>query len=158
MKNNLSVGLENRKIPASLARKGFPVQIRVVAFFIFKMYRGIVELESLTDSSVLDNMDLVKQHTEHHPEAREKIWHVRKLEIPDNTMSMLANSISKAIKPDWFVLFWDETETYVIFQNKIFLIPRSAVKTRDYSEVKEYALNHGIQEEFFDIQKEIESW
>ncbi len=122
------------------------------------MYRGIVELESLINSSVLDNIDLVKQHTEHHLEAKEKIWHVRKLEVPENTMSLLANSISKAIKPDWFALFWNETEVHIIFLRKIFTISRDAVQAGDYDEIKEYAKNQGIQEEFFDIQKIIESW
>ena len=122
------------------------------------MHKGIIELEALTDTSILKNVIIVKEHEEHHPEAFIKTWHVYKVKISDNAIGTIIEKISKAIKKDWYSIFWNDYEVYAVFYNKVFKVSRKIAESGKYEEVKSYAVSHGIQREFIDLQKEIDSW
>ena len=79
------------------------------------MYKGIVELESLNNPTILKEMTIVKENIEYHPEANTKQWHVYRVEISDDKIKPVTENISKTIKQDWYSIFWNEKEVYVIF-------------------------------------------
>lgn len=122
------------------------------------MYRGIIELEPLTNASIMREIRVVEEREERHPEANTKLWHIYKVKVPGSRMKPVAQKISRVIKPDWYSLFWDKSSVYAVFSNKIFILSRRQVEAGDYSEAKKYGIRQGIQEEFMNLQRTIEQW
>ena len=122
------------------------------------MFKGIVELESLTKIDVIKKMKTVKSYEERHPEAKIKLWHVYKVEIAKDEIGAIVKRISDVIKTDWFSIFWNDNSVLVVFLNKIYQLSRKQVEMGDYEEVKNFAARRGIQEIHFNLQKEIDSW
>ncbi len=122
------------------------------------MYKGIIELESLNDPTILKEMDVIKECIESRPEAIIKIWHVYKVEVMDSKIKLVVETVSKVIKKDWYSIFWNDYGVYAVFSGKVFLVSRKDVTSGEYEQVKKYGINQGVQEKFINLQKEIDSW
>ena len=122
------------------------------------MFKGIIELESLNRTDILDDVNIIQKFEEHHPEATIKHWHGLKLEVNEAFIESVTEKISKSIKHDWYAIFWNENEVLVVFSNKIFRLSHTVVKSGNYDEIKSYGEKQGVQKEFINLQKEIDSW
>lgn len=120
------------------------------------MYKGFVLSESLKNPLILNDFEKIYVKVEHHPEADAsypKIWHDFKLSIQDEDMDSVAETISKEIKETWYAHFWNNDTVYVILPNKIFKIPKEPKrwKSKEYQELKEYAIKNGVEEHYLDF-------
>lgn len=103
------------------------------------MYYGFTESESFFDPTILNNY-------KHHKVVIEKrgdgkgFWHIVILVILEVDIQNAVATISKALKPDWNAMFYNETTLYAVFKDKIFtLLRKEKWEAVDYEEVKKYA-------------------
>jgi len=122
------------------------------------MFKGIIDLESLNDANILNEIKVVKKYEEYHPEANIKHWHGLKIEISDGKIKSFTERISKVIKRDWYAIFWNKDDVFVVFFKKVFKLSREKVKSSNYKEVRDYGIKNNIQEKYMNFQKEIDSW
>lgn len=118
------------------------------------MYKGFVLSESLKDPTVLNNFEKIYVKVEHHPEyaGEPKIWHDFKLKIEDKNITSTTNLLAGQMKDTWYAHFWNDNEVYVVFPAKVFKIPREQKwQSREYQELKEYALRHGVEEQYLEF-------
>lgn len=112
------------------------------------MYKGFVLSESLKNPVILNNFEKIYVKVEHHPENKigPKIWHDFKLKFKDKDIIKITYFFSEQIKEKWYAHFWNNNEVYVVFSNKVFKIPKEPKEwqSKEYQEVKKYALAHGI--------------
>jgi hypothetical protein len=118
------------------------------------MFTGKIDSESLNDPSIIKELNIVESRAEHHPEAKIKTWHCFKVSVPNNKIVSITERVSKEIKKDWFSIFWDEKEIFVVFSNKVF---RLAHEKSEWEEAIEYGTKLGIQKRYLDFEKEITS-
>ena len=85
-----------------------------------KMYKGIIEEESLNDKKILTEFEVVLIHEEFHKNEEPEIWHAYDIKVPDNQSKKVILKISKSLKKGWYSLFWNKEKVYVIFKEKIF--------------------------------------
>lgn len=119
------------------------------------MFKGFVLSESLKNPSILNNFEKIYVKVEHRPETkgRPKIWHDFKLKFKDKDITKITYLLSEQIKEKWYAHFWNEREVYVILPNKVFRIPKEPQKwqSKEYQEVKKYAISHGIEEKYLNF-------
>lgn len=117
------------------------------------MYFGVVETESLKDSSILKSSNVVKTIVEDHPEAGEKIWHVNILKAGDEDIENILNKISGVMKNGWFSIFWNNEKVYVVMSNKIFKLKKDNWTSNAFTEFKNYAIKNEVEEFYLDFNK-----
>ena len=122
------------------------------------MYKGIMQLEAFTNPDPLKKVHIIKEKKEHRPEATIKNWNTYFVEIDENKIIAITTAFSKALKPDWYVLFWNDTWAHFVFLNKIFKISRDKANKEDFAEIKKYATKQGIQEEYLNFKNELIAW
>ncbi len=123
-------------------------------------YQGTIIEESLKGKSVLSEVKILK--TEISPVTKEdgtpwlKQWTLHTVEVPEEKAEEIAEKISKSLdyshKSAWYADFKNETTHYIIFENKVFKIGRSA---QEYAEVTKYGMSLGIPEKQLDFPHEI---
>lgn len=113
-------------------------------------YRGVIIEESLVDTSVLDELNIIETEVEEVTEGFKtpwlKQWTLRTVEIPDDRAEEVAAKIAASIDPDhvssWFADFENDVTHYVIFRDKVFKVDKT--KPEEYVAVQSYALSMGI--------------
>lgn len=126
-------------------------------------FSGAIIEESLTDSSVLNDMKIISTKlepvTEHHKTPWVKQWTLHTVEVPVRKAADVAEKISKALdkEHDWYADFKTETEHYVIYAGKVFHITDRTNK-KQYDEATEYGISIGIPEYQVDFSPHFKQW
>ncbi len=113
-------------------------------------YRGVIIEESLSDKSILSDLNVVsvevEEVTEKHATPWLEKWTLDTIEVPENEIDDVAGRISKSFDNDhisnWYADFKNDEYHYVIFPNKVFKLDRS--KRADYEEMTEYGVSIGV--------------
>ena len=126
-------------------------------------FNGVTIEESLTDKSVLNDVNIISTKvepvTEHHKTPWVKQWALHTVEIPDDKAAEVADKISKALDKDhdWYADFKTETEHYVIYTGKVFHITDRSDK-KQYDEATEYGISIGIPDYQVDFSPHLKQW
>ncbi len=128
-------------------------------------YRGIIIEESLVNTDIIKNFQLISQEIEKVEEAHEtpwlEQWTCDEVEIADDQIDQAVEELSRLIDTEhignWYCDFKNEDWHYVVFSNKVFKIDRK--DKEDYAAMREYAMGIGLPEhqlpryEGFDLQQ-----
>ena len=126
-------------------------------------FKGVIIEESLTDKSVLNDVNIISTKvepvTEHHKTPWVKQWTLHTVEIQDDKAAEVADKISKALDKDhdWYADFKTETEHYVIYTGKVFHITDRSDK-KQYDEATEYGISIGIPDYQVDFSPHLKQW
>ncbi len=110
-------------------------------------YKGDIIEESLSDKSVLKDINIistkVEKVTNEHQTPWLLQWTLDTIEVEEGQASSLAEKLSKALDSDhgWYIDYRNDEYHFVIFKNKVFKIDRS--KKSDYDEMIKYGLSVG---------------
>lgn len=117
------------------------------------MFKGFILSESLNNATVLNNYKQFSVKVEKHNDPKyPKFWHLFKLSIPESKIDKVVKKISNSIKNEWYAHFWDKNKVCIIFQNKIFWIPREKHwSSEKYKGVVKYAVKSGIDKKYLDF-------
>src|SRR3989344_5348788 len=105
-------------------------------------YKGDIIEESLSDKSVLKEVNIISMRvekvTDEHQTPWLSQWTLDTIEVSDNQADNLAEKLSKALDPKhgWYIDYRNDKYHYVIFKNKVFKIDRS--KKSDYDGMVKY--------------------
>lgn len=126
-------------------------------------FEGIIIEESLTDNSVLKELNIVNTKlepvTESHQTPWIKQWTLHTVEIPKEKAAELAYKISKSLdKPhNWYADFKTDTEHYVIYNGRVFHITDRTDKEQ-YEQATNYGISLGIPDYQVDFSPHIKHW
>ncbi len=126
-------------------------------------FNGIIIEESLTDNSVLNDVNIISTKvepvTEKHKTPWVKQWTMHTVEIPTDKVDEVAKKISKALdkEHDWYADFKTETEHFVIYTDKVFHITDRTDK-KQYDEANEYGISIGIPDYQVDFSPHLKQW
>ena len=115
------------------------------------MYKGFVLSESLRDPTILNKFEKIYVKVENHPEyeGEPKIWHDFKLKVRNKDITSTTTLFAQQMKDTWYAHFWNNLEVYVVLPVKVFKIPREQKwRSKEYQELKKYALTHGVEEKY----------
>lgn len=111
-------------------------------------FEGIIIEESLTDNSVLSEVNIVSTKvepvTEGHQTPWIKQWTLHTIEVPEEKAAEVAGRISKALDKDhdWYADFKTASEHYVIYRDRVFHITDRTGREQ-YKEATEYGISLG---------------
>ena len=111
-------------------------------------YKGVIIEESLSDNSVLKDVNIistkVEKVTDRHKTPWVSQWTLDTFEVTDKQADSLADKLSGSLDPDhnWYADYRNDKYHYVIFKNKVFKIDRN--KKSDYDEMIKYGLSVNI--------------
>lgn len=116
------------------------------------MFRGIIIEESLSDTSVLSDVRIVKTDikpvTEKHKTPWVTQWTLHEVEVSEDQIGAIAERLSYAIDAahasSWYADLKNDTTHYVIFSHKVFVIDRS--QKSEYDAATAYGMSIGIPE------------
>lgn len=126
-------------------------------------FSGVIIEESLTDRSVLNDVNIISTKvepvTEHHKTPWVKQWTLHTVEIPDDKAAEVADKISKALdkEHDWYADFKTEIEHYVIYTGKVFYITDRSDK-KQYDEATAYGVSIGIPDYQVNFSPHLKVW
>ncbi|MCA9343800.1 MAG: hypothetical protein H6793_02425 [Candidatus Nomurabacteria bacterium] len=126
-------------------------------------FNGVTIEESLTDKSVLNDVNIISTKvepvTEHHKTPWVKQWTLHTVEIQDDKVAEVADKISKALdkEHDWYADFKTDTEHYVIYTSKVFHITDRTDK-KQYDEATAYGISIGIPDYQVDFSPHLKQW
>ena len=126
-------------------------------------FKGIIIEESLTDTSVLDDANIVSTKvesvTEKHKTPWVKQWTMHTVGIPAGRVNEVAEKLSKALDKDhsWYADFKTETEHYVIYTDKVFHITDRTDK-KQYDKATAYGISIGIPDYQVDFSPHLKQW
>ena len=115
-------------------------------------YTGAIIRESLTDTSVLNDLELVTREVEKVDEDMKTpwldVWTIDTVKIPENKIAEVCQQLSLVIDDsncdDWYADFRNDDWLYVVFKNRVFKIDRH--NPDSYAAMKTYALSHNLPE------------
>ncbi len=123
-------------------------------------FTGVIIEESLTDKSVLDDVNIIKTEiepvTEKHKTSWVKQWTMHDVQIPANKVVEIAKKISKALdrEHNWYADFKTNTEHFVIYRDRVFHITDRSNKEQ-YDEATKYGISIGIPDYQVDFSPHI---
>ena len=126
-------------------------------------FSGVIIEESLTDRSVLENLNVISTKvepvTESHKTPWVTQWTMHTVEIPKEIASDVAEQMSKSLdkRHNWYADFKSDTEHYVIYTDKVFYITDRTDKDQ-YDEATEYGISIGIPDYQVDFSPHIKEW
>lgn len=126
-------------------------------------FEGVIIEESLTNTSVLNDVKIlstkVEPATEKHKTPWVKQWTLHTVEIPTGKAAQVAEKISKALdrEHDWYVDYKTDKEHYVIYTNKVFHITDRSDK-KQYDEATKYGISIGIPDYQVDFSPHLKQW
>jgi hypothetical protein len=126
-------------------------------------FDGVIIEESLTDNSVLNDVNIISTKvepvTEKHKTPWVKQWTLHTVEIPEEKAAEVGDKISKALDKthDWYADFKTETEHYVIYTDKVFHITDRTDK-KQYDEATAYGISIGIPDYQVDFSPHLKQW
>jgi hypothetical protein len=107
-------------------------------------YKGTIVEESLTDSSILKDLKVldVKISDDENPADR---WHMYTVTVGRDDIERL----SQAIKPGWYMHFWQGKHIIAVFQGRTFEFDHDDKTT--WVPIIEYGISQGIPKEQLDF-------
>ena len=126
-------------------------------------FQGIIIEESLTDSSVVNDVNIISTKvepvTEKHKTPWVKQWTLHTVEIPEEKAAEVADKISEKLDKahNWYADFKTETEHYVIYTDKVFHITDRTDK-KQYDEATAYGISIGIPDYQVDFSPHLKQW
>lgn len=129
-----------------------------------KDFKGVIIEESLTDTSVLKEVEItstkVEPVTKDHATPWLKQWTLHTVVIPGKLAKAIAEKVSQSLDPEhggsWYADFKNDSTHYVIFRNKVFKIDRS--QPEQYNAATAYGISLGIPEYQVDFSPHIMEW
>jgi len=126
-------------------------------------YRGVIIEESLKDTSVLKEVEIVSTEiekvTEEHKTPWINQWTMHTVEFPPDKAENLSKKISQSIDTkhgNWYADFKNENIHYVIYPNRVFRINRK--NEEEYQEATKYGISIGIADYQVDFSDDIKQW
>jgi hypothetical protein len=125
-------------------------------------YRGVVIEESLADRTVLNDIQIestqVENVTEKHSTPWLTQWTLLTVLVPANaaveTAQTLSVNFDTAHRGSWYADFKNDTQHYVIFPSKIFIINRGSQE--EYDAARDYGVSIGIPPHQVDFHPSVE--
>lgn len=113
-------------------------------------YKGVIIEESLTDVSIIKELEIISHDVEFITEKEGTPWLDRwtmdTVWIPEDKIIEYTEKLSELIDnthcSDWYCDFKNDNYHYVVFSNKVFCLDRS--KKEDYMKMQEYAIRLGL--------------
>lgn len=112
-------------------------------------YKGVIIQESLQDTSLLQDVNIIKTKvepvTKDHQTPWLKQWTLHTIEIPEEKADEIADKLSHSFDkkhPDWYADYKNEKFHYIIYQNKVFRV--DIANPVSYKEAKKYGISLGI--------------
>lgn len=123
--------------------------------------KGDVIEESLQDSSVLKDLNIistrVEKVTKDHKTPWLKQWTLHTIEVEEDEAAELAEKLSHKLTDNyWYIDYKDDDTHYVIFPNKVFKVNRH--QPEEYKPVVSYGLSLNIPRYQLDFSPEIKYW
>jgi hypothetical protein len=126
-------------------------------------FTGIIIAESLADTSVLDDVQVVSTKvesvTQEHKTPWVKQWTLHNVEISADKAAKVAEKISQALDRDhnWYADFKSDTEHFVIYTDKVFHITDRSDRAQ-YDEATKYGISIGIPDYQVDFSPHLTQW
>lgn len=126
-------------------------------------YEGVIIEESLVDTSLLKDVEIVSTEvepvTEEHKTPWVKQWTMHTVKIPTNSAGAVAEKISIALDKEhnWYADFKRDTDHFIIFRDKVFHITDRSSKEQ-YDEATRYGMTLGIPDYQLDFSPHIKQW
>lgn len=126
-------------------------------------FAGIIIEESLTDTSVLNEVKIVSTEiepvTNEHKTPWVSQWTMHNVEIASEKVVEVAEKISKTLdcEHNWYADFKTDKEHFVIYRDKVFHITNRSDKTQ-YDEATSYGISIGIPDYQVDFSPHIMQW
>ncbi len=112
---------------------------------------GLLINESLADTSVLEWVHITKTESwqvSNTAEYQPDLWTALSFEVEDHQAELIAEKLSQALKPQWYINASTVAHVYVIFPNKVFKYRKGNSIQR--ADVKQYGRSIGIPEHQLD--------
>lgn len=125
-------------------------------------YIGVIIEESLKDSTVMKDINIIntdiEQVTEKHKTPWVKTWTKHNVEILEKQADDIANKLKDALdsEHDWYADFKNNNFHYIIFKDKIFKVNRS--KKDEYDEATKHGISLGIPDYQVDFSPDVKQW
>lgn len=123
-------------------------------------YQGVIIEESLADKSVLGKMRVLETKIgKSQPNTPHVLqWTLHTVLVPEAEAGELAQKLSEALDDshcEWYADYKNNTNHYIIFKNKIFVINRTDVL--GYEQARQYGLAVGVPENQVNFSKHIKA-
>lgn len=115
-------------------------------------YKGIIIEESLANSEILQELDIMRTTISAVTPKDETPWldkwTMHLVSISENKIDKYTGELSKLIEIEhcgnWYCDFKNKQFHYVVFSNKVFKLDRTS--KQDYDNMRQYALSIGLPE------------
>ena len=115
-------------------------------------YTGVVIRESLTNTVVLDSLELIKREVEKVDADMNTqwldVWTLDHVRVEDDQIDVVCQQLSQVIDDshcdDWYLDLRNDDWLYVVFKNQVFKIDRH--NPASYEVMKAYAIAHHLPE------------
>lgn len=128
-------------------------------------FKGVIIAESLTNTSVLNDVTIldtnIEEVTTHHQTPWVEQWTLHTVEVPADKAQTVAARLSKALDHShghaWYADYKTDIEHYIIYTDKVFHIDNRKSK-QQYQPAKEYGVSLGIPEYQVDFAPTDKKW
>lgn len=110
-------------------------------------YKGIIIEESLSNSSVLEEIKVISERTEPDQDNPNETWHIYTVEVTRDMIEKLQTYLKR--EDGWYMHFWKERNIIVVFRDKMFEINYDDKET--WKEAVDYGLSMGVPREQLDF-------
>jgi len=113
-------------------------------------FKGLLLKESLKDMGVLDLVNITKEEkwdADNAVDFQPKVWNAVEFE-GDGDVEEIAEKMSKAMVPRWYLNISTDEEEFVVFLDKIFRYSKGDEETK--KKAQEYGRSLGIPEDQLD--------
>ncbi len=110
-------------------------------------YKGTIIEESLSDKSVIDELEVTHTYTEEDQDNPERTWHLYTVLVSKDEISKIQMYLKR--EDGWYAHFWDGDDVVVVFRDKMFKIKASDKST--WKNAIEYGLSVGVPLEQLDF-------
>jgi hypothetical protein len=111
-------------------------------------YTGVIIEESLSDSSVLQDITIsntqIEPVTDKHKTPWVKQWTMHNIEISSKQADVIAKKLKNSLDKthDWYADFKNDVYHYIIFNDKVFKV--TMMNPDEYKAVTKYGIDLGI--------------
>lgn len=117
------------------------------------MFKAVIISESLKHPSWLNDCKKLDVYVHEYAETPEApIWHLFKVEVPDEQVEPARRAVEENIKYGWYAHFFNGEIVHVCFEGRSFTIPQEENwSSPEFQTMKDYAVSHGVEEKYLDI-------
>ncbi|MFC1733934.1 hypothetical protein ACFL6I_26835 [candidate division KSB1 bacterium] len=112
-----------------------------------KDYKGTIIKESLTDDSILNQLEVIREWTEEDQDSSEGVWHLYTVLVSKDDISTIQPYLKR--EEGWYTHFWKENNVIVVFRDKTFEIDSTDKST--WKDAVDYGLSVGVPIEQLDF-------